>query len=339
MSAPSESPRSYAVILNPTAGGRRAGREREHLRAVLAAAGAHFEIITTRRPLHATELALEACSAFDAVVAAGGDGTIQEVACGMLQSDRDVPLGIVPLGTGNDLADAVGVPRRPAEAVNALLDARIVRADVGRARWREAKGGRWHETVFINAVGMGFDALAASEAARFKLFRGKSAYLAGIVSALIKWPQPTVTVERLGPSERILPDGSTEPTDGGDLLHRGELFLASVGNGKSVGGGFRLTPYASVADGLFDFCFVAKVWKPRLAVLIPQVIRGTHIGAPEIVSERLPGIRVTSEERGLPLHFDGEVLTRHAVEVEVRIEKGALGLLCPKNASDTVTAV
>ncbi len=314
--------RSLAVLLNPTAGSLRAGRERARLRAALDASGARFELLATERPRHASALAREVAEDFDAVIAAGGDGTLQEVATGLfgLEDDEGRPraaLGVIPLGTGNDFAELIRMPRRPEAAVRALLTARPVRVDGGAVRWREGADRRWHEGVFLNAVGVGLDALAAALAGGFKRFRGKSAYLAGILRALREWPRPEVAIERLST------DGAAEP------LHRGRLFLAAVGNGRAVGGGFRLTPEALLTDGLLDLCFVEDVRHRRLPVLIPQVIRGRHLGASEVRSERLPGLRLCAAEHGLPVHLDGEVLTRAASEVEVRIAPGAFCVLCP----------
>lgn len=334
-----EVPRSLAVILNPTAGNERAGRARSALREALEQSGVRFEIIPTDRPRHAVDLAEEAARGFDAVIAAGGDGTLQEVATGVYRSGSPASLGVIPLGTGNDFGQLIGMPERAIPAVAVFVSAEAVAVDAGHVRWRERSGGDWHEAIFLNAVGIGFDAMVASEAARFKHFRGKSAYLAGIISALAKWPDPHVRVERTGPSERILPNGNTEKANGEGLLHEGQLFLAAAGNGRTVGGGFRLTPHARANDGLLDMCFVEQVRKRRLPILIPKVIRGTHLGEPEIVSERLQGLRILSPEYGLPLHFDGEVLTRSASEVEVTILPKAFSVLCPDTLIEPFAAV
>ena len=124
-------PRSVAVILNPVAGNRRAGRARTQLHEALEASGVPFEIFATERPNHASSLARRAAARFDAVLAAGGDGTVQEVASGLLGDPRETPLGIVPLGTGNDFARLLGVPKRPADAIRALLAAEVVPVDGG----------------------------------------------------------------------------------------------------------------------------------------------------------------------------------------------------------------
>jgi len=335
----SDTPRSLAVILNPTAGNQRAGRARAGLLQALEASGTHFEIIPTERPRHATQIAEEVAGEYDAVVAAGGDGTLQEILTGVYRANNGGVLGVVPLGTGNDFGDLIGMPHRPELAIPALLAAKPVPVDAGHVRWREAEGGPWYEAIFINAVGIGFDAMVAIEAARFKRLRGKATYLAGIISALAKWPYPHVRLERIGPSDVILPGGKTTPANGAGVLHEGQLFLAAAGNGRTVGGGFTLTPHARANDGLLDLCFVEHVRKRRLPFLIPRVIKGSHLGQPEIVSERLEGLRITSTEVGLPLHFDGEVLTQSAVEIEVHVLPNAVKMLCPDASIDPVALV
>lgn len=261
-------------------------------------------------------------------MAAGGDGTVQEVGTGLLGGRA--ALGVVPLGTGNDFAEALGVPHRPEAALAAALAADEVAVDVGAVRWREVPGGPWHEGTFLNALGMGFDALVAAEAARFKRLGGLRAYSAGLVSALLRWRCPRVRVARAGPSQRVLPDGRTEPGGPDGPFHDGPLFLAAFANGRSVGGGFRLTPHASLTDGLLDLCFVASVRALRLPVLIPRVLRGTHLGAPEALSERLAGLRLATDGPPIPIHLDGEVFARGAVELEARVLPGALRVRCPK---------
>lgn len=323
-------PTTFAVILNPAAGNRRAGRQRSRLRKALAAEHARFEIIETERPQHAARLARRAAERFDVVVAAGGDGTLQEVATGLLTSQGEAVLGILPLGTGNDFAELLGMPRQPAAAVHALLHAEPVPVDVGIVRWRTLDApARWHEAAFVNAVGVGFDAQAAYEAVRYKRLRGKAAYAAAIVKVLRSWAQPEVEIERVGTAATVLPDGQTAPlAEPGRILHRGPLFLCCASNGRSVGGGFRLTPHAEIDDGRLDLCAVGALPLRRVVQLLPKVFSGGHLGAPEVTSERLDGVMIRSEV-GLPIHVDGEVLTREAVEVSVGLRPQALRMLRP----------
>ena len=320
-------PRSLAVILNPAAGNRRAGRARARLREALQESGARFEIVQTERPDHAAALARSAAASFDAVVAAGGDGTLQEVATGLLGDEHGAALGVIPLGTGNDFARLLGVPKTPAAAVRALLGAEVVPVDAGLVRWRDADGPHRREAVFVNAVGVGFDALAAAEAARFKWFRGRSGYAAAVLKALRIWPQPEIEVRRVGAAVASAP--TPEPAVPGEVLYQGRFFLVGVGNGVSVGGGFRLTPEARYDDGLLDLCLVAAPLSvPRIAQLLPRAIVGHHLGQPEVTSGRVRGLALQIAE-GVPIHVDGEVLTRSAVEVMVEVVPGAFRMLRP----------
>lgn len=329
--------RSYAVLLNPAAANRRAGRERARLRHLLARTGAPFELLQTRAPGHATELAREASASFDVVVAAGGDGTLQEVAAGLAGARPGVALGLLPLGTGNDFARMLGIPRVPERAVEALLASEPVVMDAGLARWREAEGGPWREGLFANAIGIGFDAYVAGRARGFKRLRGQGAYLAAVLSSLSAWAQPEVRIELDAGAEALAPDGTLGPLPEDGPFYRGPLFLASVNNGPSVGGGFRLTPHARADDGRLDLCLVAgPLSVARTLRLLPRAMRGRHLAEPEVASARLAALRLRAEA-GLPIHADGEIFTRGALEVVVEVRPGALLVLRPAGGAPAET--
>ena len=114
------------------------------------------------------------------------------------------------------------------------------------------------------------------------------------------------------------------------LLYRGPFFLAAVSNGVSVGGGFRLTPEARVDDGLLDVCLVAgPLSLARILVLLPKAIRGRHLNEPEVTMDRVDALALRLSA-GVPIHVDGEVLTRSAVEVEIGVRPGAFRMLRPR---------
>lgn len=289
------------------------------MEAALEAAGVPFEVLLTERPNHASTLARRAAGRFDAVIAAGGDGTLQEVAAGLFGDTSGTVLGVIPLGTGNDFARHLNVPRRPEAAVPSLLSADEVPVDGGIVRWREVSDTHQHEAVFINAVGVGFDALVAAEAARTKWVRGVTGYVVAVLRTLRLWTQPTIE------ARSIVAEG-----EAWGEVYRGPFFLAAVSNGTAVGGGFQLTPNARIDDALLDLCLVAgPLSLPRILYLMPKAIRGRHLDEPEVHMGRVQQVSL-SINAGVPIHVDGEILTRSAVEVNVAVQPGAFRMLRPR---------
>jgi YegS/Rv2252/BmrU family lipid kinase len=322
----------YAFILNPAAQNGRAARHREALEAVLHAEGLAFTLTETAEPGHAVHIAREAARVADAVVAIGGDGTIHEVARGI--SGTEAVMGVLPLGTGNDFAHAVGMPDDLREAVRALRAAEPKAVDLGRVRWRE-RGPDGAETerevLFANCLGIGFDALAALSARRYKVLgSGRTAYLAGVFETLWTWRQPQVEVVV---STDVEAEGAAVPfgiPEGeGERLHAGRFFLIEVGNGFSIGGGFLLTPEAVVDDGLLDVCLIERISRLRVLRLLPTTFRGAHVGEPEVTMRRVHRVTVRSASP-LPVHADGEAITAAALALDIAVLPGALRVLAPR---------
>ncbi|HYE96626.1 MAG TPA: diacylglycerol kinase family protein [Rubricoccaceae bacterium] len=306
----------YAIVLNPAAANGRAGRQRAALEAALARTGVDYTLALTQAPGDGTPLAREAAASHDVVVAVGGDGTIHEVARGLLGTAA--VMGALPLGTGNDFAHAVGMPDNLDAAVGALLTAPECSVDLGRVRWTEGDDPAVHEAVFANCLGVGFDALAAIASRRFKyLGRGRVAYLAGVLRTLRSWPQPEV--------EARVADGEGEP----EVWYAGPFFLVEVGNGFSVGGGFLLTPDASVNDGLLDVCLIERTPTRRVLRLLPTTFEGKHVGEPEVHLRRLRRLTLRSEA-DLPAQADGEIVTTRARFFDVEVLPGALRVRTPR---------
>src|SRR5688572_7487889 len=141
-----------AFILNPAARNGRAGRVREAIEAGLSRRGVEATIVETEARGHATELAASLAGANDAVVAVGGDGTAHEVVRGLYGTET--PLGILPEGTGNDFAHALGMPDDVDAAIGALLAAPARPIDLGRVRWTERVGGEviQRDELFVNCL-------------------------------------------------------------------------------------------------------------------------------------------------------------------------------------------
>jgi len=304
----------FAIILNPAARNGRAGRVRDGLEASLARRGADATIVETSAPKHATELASTLGRSFDAVVAVGGDGTAHEVARGL--RGTTTPMGVIPAGTGNDFAHALGMPDDIDDAVAALLAAPTRPVDLGRVRWQETIGHDvpWKEDVFVNCLGAGFDGQVAMTVPRFKWMGGNLAYLAAVMRCLRSWERP-----------------HAEVTVDGQVLYAGPLYFISVCNGHSIGGGFLMTPAAVIDDGHLDHCIVRGMPVLRVLRLLPQTFSGSHIHAPEVAMGTLMRLAAGSAT-ALPMQADGEVITEGAHSVEVEVLPGAIRALMPGRA-------
>lgn len=302
----------YVLILNPVAGHGRVRRKQDALRRALDAASVSYEVRCTEAPGHAVALAHAAAAPGRAVVAVGGDGTVHEVARGLVEQGGGVPLGVIPMGTGNDFVKTIGMPSTPDAAVDALLRAQLQQVDHGWVRWEEH--GQEREQVFVNAVGIGFDARVAYEARAFKRLPGMTGYLAAVFRTLRRWTSPRATV-------------TAETAEGASVtLYAGALLLTTVGNGVSSGGAFYLTPHASIQDGVLDACVVAHASPWRILQVLPRALRGQHTAAPEVRMAAVRSLHLRADAP-IPLHADGEGLSAGTQRMDVRIVEGGLRVL------------
>lgn len=240
----------------------------------------------------------------DALVVVGGDGMVN-LGVNVL-AEKKVPLGIVPSGTGNDMARSLGIPHGDADAaIRALGDAlrREPRTiDAARVRWEGEGGGeRW----FACAMSAGFDAIVNERANAMHHPRGPSRYTLAIM----------IELARLTPiSYRLTLDGRVIETEGS---------MVSIGNGVSLGGGMRITPDALLDDGLLDVMIVQPLTRLRFLRLFPKVFSGTHTGLDVARMERARRIRI--EAPGIVVYGDGERMGPAPVDVE--LVSGALRVL------------
>ncbi len=304
----------YFVIFNPTASRGSASRSRPHIEAALREAGAEFELVETQWHGHARELAGRAVAeGWGALIAVGGDGIVHEVVNGLIAAGGEgptPPLGVVPLGSGNDFVKMLGTPpHQPALAIQRILNAEPRQVDVGRVtRYVGAGGpaGVWH---FTNGVGVGFDAQVAQHASRIKRLRGVALYAWGIVKALRELRSPRMRVV----------------VDGREIADR-PLILTTISNGPCHAGSFWLCPGALVDDGELDILIADARPRPALIRLLPRVLKGKHLSAPGV--QLLRGRRVTvRSEEPLAIHADGEVVAEWVQELEIEVLPGKLTVL------------
>lgn len=272
------------VVVNPAAGGGRARRRWPALRDALAAAGVEVAWAETSGPGAATALAREAAAAWPLVVAAGGDGTVNEVVNGLVDDAgrARATLGVLPLGRGGDAARNLGLARTPRAAVARLAAGEDVTIDLGRATPTGA-AARW----FVDAAGVGLDAEVAARAAGRG--GGTLPYLLGVARAL-RAHRAVDTVVRL--------DGAP--------AWSGCASAVIAANGPCFGGGMRIAPAADLCDGLLDVVVLGDLGRGELLRWLPRVYRGTHLANPKVTVRRARTLAVAAA-RPRPLEVDGEL--------------------------------
>jgi len=285
---------SYAkVIVNPVAGAYSTRRKWPLISQRLRDAGLSFDHEYTEGVGHAIELARVAASdGYRYLVAVGGDGTVNEVANGILSStsSRRTTLGVVSTGTGSDFVRSVGIPRDYAIACSSVTSPRRLLIDVGVVEYRRA--GKSQRRFFVNAAGIGFDAEVVEKTERLpKYFGGTIPYLVGLVRTLFSYRNKSVVL-RLGTKAETA-----------------RILTVVVANGCYLGGGMHVAPQAELDDSLLDVMIVGDVGKFELLKTLPMVYKGTHVTHPKVSMEKTPHITIESElsERVL-VHADGELL-------------------------------
>ncbi len=293
------------VILNPRAGRGRAGRQRDQLLAALRRAGIEFALSTTTAPNTAPQLAAQAIErGYEIVIAVGGDGTLNEVVDGMVAaqeaSGRRAKLALVPIGTDQDFVKVTRGLRVNDinHAVQQIAAGRSRPIDLGRVTVEAAAGPL--RRCFINGLGLGIDAQVTLESTRLPRLPQGYIWPASIVRALLRY-RPTWTRLRFDEYEI-----------------QGLTLLATVANGRSQGGSFRLTPDALIDDGLLDICVAAALRPDQIMRYIPRIVEGRHTSLPQVTMGRARRVVLDTADP-VPVAADGEVVvtaTRRAV-VEV----------------------
>lgn len=285
------------VILNPAADrGRARGRE-EELRSVLNAAGLSAQIVLTARPGHGAELARDALRAgVKVVAAAGGDGTVHEVAQALVGTEA--ALGILPMGSGNDYIRALGIPK----------DLPAAAAILARSKARTVDVAYVHGQFALNSFGMGVEGQIAADYKRMRFLKGEIGYLYATILEVVRFRAFRAEVE------------------GNEWAFSGKLLSVSVMNGPYAGGGYHLAPHARVDDGALDVGLIGNY--PRLVrfAVLPKTRDGTYLNLARVHAKKAQQVRIRSD-RPLPVHMDGELLPEPVQEIEVSIRPQALRVI------------
>jgi diacylglycerol kinase (ATP) len=269
-------PRQIVLLTNPTAGKGRGARARAAVRDRLAASGAEVQDLQGRDADEALELARQAVTeGVEALVVIGGDGMVH-LGVNAVAGTRTT-LGVIPTGTGNDVARYFDLPRKdPLAAADRVVAGATRTSDLARS------GSKYYTTVLC----AGFDAIVNERANGMTWPRGQMRYNLATVAELRTFTPLQYTLDLDGATRRV------------------EAMMVSVGNGPSFGGGLRITEGASLDDGLLDVVVIKPMSRFELVRTYPKLFKGTHVTHPQYERHRVRQVTVASP--GITTYADGE---------------------------------
>jgi diacylglycerol kinase (ATP) len=301
------------LILNPASGADQALAHAQSINERLRGRFGPIEVVLTTGAGDAEAAARRAVDdGCDVLFAGGGDGTLNEVVNGAAAAPGGlarVTFGVIPLGTGNDFAQALDIPLAVDDAVNCILEGRRLSVDVGVLNRR----------LFVNVSGGGFIAeVSDAVTPQLKSIAGRLAYLLGGAQTLLDF-EPVGAVFESGPEgERI----------------ETPIYAFAACNARMIGGGRLIAPHASIVDGLLDFCLIEGMPALEFVALLRRVSDGGHVGDPRVHYVRAAGATLAFD-RELLVNTDGEVLG--ASRCEYSILPGAATFLAGPGATSPAT--
>ena len=291
------------IVLNPYANRWGAQAQEGLLITLLETADSRCDLTVTQAPGEAIEIAEAAVhEGYDVVVAAGGDGTINEVINGILRATPDgptLPFGILPLGSANDFNKLAGLPDSVTEAFEVIL--------AGKTRPIDA--GRVNDRYFINNSAIAMEPTVTLESWKIKRISGESRYLVALLKALARLSAWQMDVK--------WDDGQ----------YQGPAYLLSVCNSERTGG-FTMAPGAEIDDGVLDLVIAKEVPKLTFLQMLMQLMQGRHTEHKDVIFTRVTEISITTEP-GTPVHADGEVFSKSETKFSYCVMPGKVTLLCP----------
>ena len=304
--------KKYKIIVNPISGRGTGKKSIPAIQQQLTDLNLDFDIVLTEKPWHASDLAEQAVKdGYNVVVAAGGDGTVNEVMNGLMRAQEDhllaAAMGVLGVGRGNDFAYGIHVPHNLEKDCRILAEDHRVAIDVGYVEGGDYPQGRF----FANGIGIGFDTVVGFEAAKLKFLTGFPSYAVAAIKTIFLYDKaPLVQIET---DEDVF----TVPA-----------LMVSVMNGQRMGGGFLMAPEGDPHDGLLDICIARQVSRGKILALIPHFIKGDQKTHPAVQMLRSKNIKITALEGSLPAHADGETLCEAGKELAVELLPQRLEIIC-----------
>ncbi|MFA6400788.1 MAG: diacylglycerol kinase family protein [Salinivirgaceae bacterium] len=296
----------WVFIINPIAGNEYAKSLAPKIEEMINKHAINAAIVYTEKKGHASQLAMHyADMGSKYIIAVGGDGTFNEIATSVLHK-KDLTLGIIPAGTGNDFIQILGFPNRfNDEHWEVFFEKKTSLIDVGLC----------NGLPFLNGMGLGFDAQVAAEnytePGEVKK-GGKNKYLFQIIKTLLFYREKRMTV---------LTEGAKHETD---------CFINTISNGRRFAGDFFLTPKAIANDGLLDVCAIEKLSLMERLSILTKVPKGTHLQNKKVNYYQTPKLEIEFN-REVPFHLDGEL--HFAKHFDISIIPNALQVIYNPNGN------
>lgn len=287
---------SIKLIINPAAGRGKASKLSKRVIYEFEKRGIDFDYEYSAKPRHAVEISRKASTEFQKVIAVGGDGTVNEVGEGLVGSDAI--FGVIPLGSGNDFAKENGIPSKISDAVGVILSNNFHLIDVIKV----------NDRVSLNTAAVGFNGIVSEVAKSVKYLKGMSVYIWSVVKTAIRYKSIPLKISING---RLIEDN---------------IFMVSICNSKSEGGGFIIAPNAKNDDGLFDVTIIRHTGYTKLLLNLNKALTGNLNKLKEVETIKGNSILIESEYP-MPVHVDGEVISLISHKVEASILESSLKVI------------
>lgn len=309
--------RYFTIILNPTADQGNAKKKIPIIKEFFSKNKTDFKIVLTERIGHAISIAESSVQIPNQIiVAAGGDGTSNEVINGLMVNSRKpesssihqngLQFGVLPIGRGNDFSFGAGVPSDLTESMRLLLDGDFHPMDVGLITGGDFPKGRY----FGNGVGIGFDAIVGLEAAKMKHLHGAAPYIIAALKTLIMLPKaPTVEISYKDRKQILTP------------------ALISIMNGKRMGGVFFMAPDGDMSDGLLNLTITHQGTRISLLKAMMLYMKGKQSGHRDTLTDSAEKFSLKALSGSMTAHADGETICVAGTDLRVQIIPSALRLI------------
>ena len=294
------------VILNPYANRWMAKAQQPEAEAALKAAGIDYDLIVTDYPGHGIDIAAQSLrEGYNPIIAAGGDSTYSEVVNGLMKAAGDAPIeinfGILPMGTANDLADNLEIPKNLSDAAKIIANGHTRRLDICQVNQR----------YFVNNSGVGLETAVSVQQTKMTRVHGILRYLLATVITIFRNPQWQMEIS----------------WDNGQ--YSGPVTLVSVGNNPRTGGIFYTVPNANPFDGKLSFVYGYVATRSETFRLLPKIMRadqGNYTEHKNVHEQHCTWLKINTKP-DTPVHADGEVFLDSANSIYYRIHPGRIAML------------